>query len=514
MYLMAVDLGSTSIKAVIFDYSGNMISAGRRRTKVTYRKEGGKTHAFWMPDDLWERVSGSIRDALSYIDDPCSIKAVSVTGFACDGVPIDGKGDWIYPFISWHDSCTIEQFEWLSHYHSFEEIYLINGQRPWNLNTIFRNLWVKQNLPEIYKKIYKWLLIEDYINFKLCGKIATDYSLASTTLVFDQKKLDWSEKLFNIFGINMNIYPDAYPSSTYLGGVSREASKKTGLKEGMPVILGGLDGLCGVYAAAGDQHRDLVGVVGTYEHYHKCLDRPILKKEGLRSTIICQAHVIKGKYDIYGVSVSSGILEWFRENFAGMEEQEAEKMGSNIWDILMQDAERSEQGANGVFMLTDIFGSTCPVQDNYSRGAFIGISSTSKKSDFIRAALEGINYKGFELYETISKYTETSGEKIIVTGGAVRNELWMQMKADMCGKIVEVPEIEESTPLGAAMCAGIGVGVYKDFSHAYKSIKKPSKFYYPDSKRHKKYMEYYKKVYSRIYKVLKSINHYISTSIP
>jgi len=117
-------------------------------------------------------------------------------------------------------------------------------------------------------------------------------------------------------------------------------------------------------------------------------------------------------------------------------------------------------------------------------------------------------------YETISKYTETSGEKIIVTGGAVRNELWMQMKADMCGKIVEVPEIEESTPLGAAMCAGIGVGVYKDFSHAYKSIKKPSKFYYPDSKRHKKYMEYYKKVYSRIYKVLKSINHYISTSIP
>ncbi|MCK5567970.1 MAG: hypothetical protein KAI62_08650, partial [Actinomycetia bacterium] len=356
----------------------------------------------------------------------------------------------------------------------------------WNLNTIFRNLWVKQHLPEIYKKIYKWLLIEDYINFKLCGIIATDYSLASTTLMFDQKKLRWSEKLFKLFDIRIDIYPDPKPTGTYLGEVDQKAAKVTGLKQGTPVVLGGLDGLLGVYAAAGDQSDSLVGVVGTYEHYHKCLEKPILRKEGLESTIICQAHVIKDKYDIYGVAVSSGVLEWFKDNLAAQEDREAKESGRNIWEILMEKAGNVSMGSGGIFMLTDIFGSTCPIQDNYSRGAFIGVSSRSKKEDFIRALMEGVNYKGFELYETIRKYTETSDKKVIVTGGGVRNKLWMQMKADICGKIIEVPEVEETTPLGAAMAAGIGIGVYKDFKDAYERVKKPSKSYYPDEAKHEK----------------------------
>ena len=102
---------------------------------------------------------------------------------------------------------------------------------------------------------------------------------------------------------------------------------------------------------------------------------------------------------------------------------------------------------------------------------------------------------------------------MIVTGGAVRNKLWMQMKTDICGKIIEVPEVEEATPLGAAMAAGIGIGVYKDFKDAYERVKQPSKLYYPDGKKHKKYQECYREVYSKIYGALKDVNRYISTRI-
>jgi len=511
MYLMAVDIGSTTIKSVIFDYEGNIISEGRRKTEVFYKEASGKKFAFWMPDNIWNNVCGAIRDSVDKIPEAKLVKSVTITGFACDGVPIDKKGNWIYPFISWHDSRTIEQVEWLKKNINFEEIYLINGQRPWPYNTILRVLWVKLHLPDIYKKIHKWLLIEDYINFKLCGVAATDYSLASTTLVLDQENLEWSGKLFSFFGMEKSIFPEPKPSGTFLGEVSDSASADTGLAQGTPVILGGLDGLCGVYAAAGDQQENLVGVVGTYEHYHKCLDKPVLNKEGLDLSMVCQAHVIEGKYGVYGVAVTSGVLEWFKDNFCNEELAEADKTGKNIWDILMARMEKSGIGANGIFMLPDIFGSACPVQDNYSRGIFMGIPSTAKKEDFLRAVVEGISYKGVELYDAIKKYTRSKDKKVILTGGATRNESWMQIKADMFGKLIEIPEIEEATPLGAAMIGGIGVGVYKNFKDAFSRMKRTVKKYYPDEKRHKTYIDYYENIYKKIYPACKDINTVISS---
>lgn len=524
MYLLAIDIGSTTIKAIIYDYNGNIVASGRRKTQVFFKEEKGKRFAFWMPDNIWNSVCDSIKDALRGVGDSRNIKALTVTGFACDGVPIDENGNWIYPFISWHDTRTIEQLEWLEKNISFEKIYSINGQRPWVHNTILRTLWVKENLPNVYNRIYKWLLIEDYINFRLCNVIATDYSLASTTLVFDQQKLVWSKDLFDFFDIKTEIYPEPKPSGTYLGEVTLEASKATGLKEGTSVILGGLDGLLGVYAAAGDQGENLVGVVGTYEHYHRCLDKPVLRKEGLDASIICQAHVIKNKYGVYGVAVSSGVLEWFKDNLCGEEKIEAENTGKSIWEILMEKATRSKVGAGGVFMLPDVYGSACPIQDNFSRGVFLGISSLTNKEDFIRAVVEGLNYKGFELYSVIRDYTapwssentskkKKDYEKVIVTGGATRNSFWMQNKADIYGIVVEVPEIEEATPLGAAMVAGIGIGVYKDFKDAYEKVKKPSKEYYPNNENHKKYIEYYENVYKKLYKSCRELNRYISTRV-
>lgn len=513
MYLLSIDIGSTTIKSAVFDLEGNLVSIGRRKTEVFHKEENSARYAFWMPDNIWKQVCKAVQESLNKISDIKLIKSVTVTGFACDGVPLDKEGNCLYPFISWHDTRCVEQIEWLEKNVDLEEIYNINGQKPWIHNTILRNIWVKKHLPDVYRKIYKWLLIEDYVNYKLCGVMATDYSLASTTLVFDLKSLNWSERLFDIFGINMNIYPQPKPSGTLIGTISASAARETGLAFGTPVVIGGLDGLCGVYAIAGDQQENLVGVVGTYEHYHRCVDSPILNKKGLDSSIICQAHVIKDKYGVYGVAVSSGVLEWFKDVFCVDEEKQAKRIKKNIWEILMKKAGNSRIGSNGVFMLPDIFGSACPVQDNFSRGVFLGMSSTSKKEDFIRAVIEGLNYKGFELYDAIKNYTRSTGEKVIITGGATRNEFWMQLKADMLGMVIEVPQLEEATPLGAAMIGGIGIGVYKNFEDAFKKVKRDIKTYFPDGKNHEIYVKHYKDVYKKIYPSCKKINTYISRNL-
>ena len=513
MYLLAIDIGSTSIKSVIFDYEGNTISIGSQKTEVFFKKEGDKEYAFWMPENIWDSVCKAIKQSIVKISNPKLIKSISVTGFACDAVPIDNEGNWLYPFMSWHDTRCLEQLEWLAGKIDLKEVYLITGQKPKHNHTAFRNLWIKQYKPEIYKKIYKWLSLEDYINYRLCKVAATDSTIAATTLLFDLKNLRWSKKMFDLFDLEMGQYPDLKRNGSFLGEVSKTAANESGLICGTPVILGGVDAKCGVYAASGVQQKILVGIIGTYEHYHKYLDKPILKKEGFDSNIICTPNVIEDKYSMRCAFVSSGVYEWFKNTFYSERIQRSGEHDNNNWDLLMEKARKSGIGSKGVFMLPDIFGSICPVQDYCSKGVFVGISDRTKKEDFLRAVLEGLNYKGLEIYNVLKNYLDIENdEKVIVTGGATRNKLWMQIKADMFGKVIEVPLVE-ATALGAAMLGGIGIGVYKDFEDAFLRIKRNPKYFYPDEKNHKTYINYFEKIYRRLYKTFKEINTVITNEV-
>lgn len=513
MYLLAIDIGSTSIKSVIFDYEGNTVFKGSQKTEVFLKKEDNNDYAYWMPENIWESVCKTIKQSITKISDPKLIKSVSVTGFACDAVPIDREGNWLYPFISWHDKRCLEQLEWLAGKIDFEDVYIITGQKPKHNHTAFRNLWIKKYKPEIYKKIYKWLSLEDYINYRLCKVAATDPTIASMTLLLDLESLKWSKKMFDIFDLEMDQYPDLKKSGTFLGEVSKTAANDSGLACGTPVILGGVDAKCGFYAVSGVQQKNLVGIIGTYEHYHKYLDKPILKKEGFYSNIICTPNVIKEKYSIRCAFFSSGVYEWFRNTFYNERVSGSGEYDNNNWDNLERKAKESSIGSNGIFMLPDIFGSICPIQDYCSKGAFIGISDKARKEDFLRAVLEGLNYKGLEIYNVLKNYLDIDNdEKIIITGGAARNKLWMQIKADIFGKVLEVP-LAEATALGAAMLGGIGIGVYKDFKDAFLKIKRYPEYFYPDERNHKTYINYFEKVYKRLYKTLKEINKVITNEV-
>ena len=189
MYLLGIDIGSTTIKAVIFRYNGNLVSMGRRETKLFVNNE----EYFWKPEDIWQAVCESIKEAIANIEKPEQIKAVAVSGFGQDAVPLDKQGKCLYPFISWHDKKTGEQMNELLTKIGDREIYNISGAKPWHIHTIYRIMWLKKHEPSIYKKVFKWLPITDYINYKLCGSILTDFSEASTTSLLDQSDLNWSK---------------------------------------------------------------------------------------------------------------------------------------------------------------------------------------------------------------------------------------------------------------------------------------------------------------------------------
>ena len=159
-YLMGIDLGSTSLKAIVYDLDGNMVAQGSRPTEK-HNPEDHPEWTVWLPENIWGNAAEAVREAVSQLDNPSDIKGVAVTGMGMDGVPMDADGNWLYPFISWHDNRTEPQLEWWKENVGLDK-YSINGNPGWAMNSALRMLWVKEHEPEILAKTHKWLLIEDF----------------------------------------------------------------------------------------------------------------------------------------------------------------------------------------------------------------------------------------------------------------------------------------------------------------------------------------------------------------
>jgi len=275
-YLLGVDLGSTSLKAVIYDLQGNAVASGSRLTERFHPSAEHPEWTVWQPEQIWGGAAAAIRDASGALDDPRQIKAVAVTGMGMDGLPVDENGQWLYPFISWHDPRTAPHLKWWQENIGAERVFSIGGNPLWPINSALRILWMAEHEPGILARTDKWLLIEDFLNFMLSGRRATDYSMASCTLLFDQRKLDWSEELLEASGIDRRLMCDAYPSGTVLGEVGATAAQATGLPQGTPVVLGGHDHLCGGLPVGAFRPGVVLDVTGTWEIVETATAKPVL----------------------------------------------------------------------------------------------------------------------------------------------------------------------------------------------------------------------------------------------
>jgi xylulokinase len=505
-YLMGIDLGSTSIKAVVYDLAGNIAASHSVPAEIKHLDSDHPTWAFWDPDTVWNSTITVINKVLDEIGKAADIKGIAVTGLGMDGVPLDQDGQWLYPFISWQCTRTEPQSRAFSQKFGAEKIFSISGKQVLHIDTIYRLIWMQENHPEILAKTDKWLLIEDFINFMLCGRQATDYTMASCTSLFDQNTMKWSDTLFESAGLDMTLFPEVLPSGTVLGGVTKKAARTTGLQEDTPIILGGHDYICASLAVGAFVPDVIMDVTGTWEIIVRTLPRFTINKEIFAAGINVEAHVARDAYLLAGYSPSALMLEWFRDNYAFEEKETENRTGKQDWEPLMETAATAPCGSNGVFFLPHLAGAGTPDIDSRSLGAFIGLSPTTDKGCMLRAIIEGLDYQFKDILFSFEQALPGGIQKIIAVGGAVRNQLWMQNKADVTGKIIEVPALEEATTLGAALLAGIGTGLYKDEQDAYQRTYKKGRIYEPDLNCQKEYEDYYQ-IFKKLYPSLKEVNH-------
>ncbi|MEJ2163928.1 MAG: FGGY family carbohydrate kinase [Desulfobacterales bacterium] len=505
-FLLGIDLGSTSTKAVAYDLAGNIAASHSVPAEIKHLDSEHPAWAFWDPEIVWHSTITVIKNVLHRIGNAADIEGIAVTGMGMDGVPLDQTGQWLYPFISWQCTRTEPQSRAFSRQFGAEKIFAVTGKQVLHIDTIYRLIWMKENHPEILAKTDKWLLIEDFVNFMLCGRQATDYTMASCTSLFDQQTLNWSDELFDSAGLDKGLFPQAMPSGTVLGGVTQKAADQTGLKEGTPIVLGGHDYICAGLAVGAFVPEVIMDVTGTWEIIIRSLPRLVLEKEIFEAGINVEAHVAKNAYLLAGYSPSALMLEWFRDNY-GFEEKEIEnRTGKRDWESLMEKAAEAPCGSNGVFFMPHLAGAGTPDIDSRSLGAFIGLSTAADKGCMLRAIIEGLDYQFKDILLAFERALPGGIQKIVAVGGAVRNQFWMQNKADVTGKVIEVPALEEATTLGAAMLAGIGLGLYQDERDALQRTYKEGRIYEPDLNRQGEYDDYYR-IFKKLQPSLKEVNH-------
>jgi xylulokinase len=511
-YLAGVDLGSTSLKSVIYDLSGTVVASGSRPTERFHPDTAHPDWTVWDPAQIWGGAAAAVGDAVAKLDDPRQIAAVAVTGMGMDGVPVDDTGKWLYPFISWLCPRTEPQRQWWEKTIGTEKTFSIGGNNLWAFSTALRLLWMAEHEPGILRRTCKWLLIEDFLNFMLCARSATDYSMASCTLLFDQRTRGWSKEMLGLAGIDGSLLCDPFPSGTVLGEVTRAASAATGLPEGTPVVLGGHDYLCGALPVGALAPGVFLDVSGTWEVVQATTPAPVLTPELQRIGATVECHVARDQYSVMGAAISAEMLEWYRREFGFEARAKAAARGCVDWETLMEEAAASPVGSRGVMFLPHMGGAGCPVVDARSRGAFAGLGATATRGDMLRALIEGLDYQFLDIVGEMKRNLGLDVRTLVVAGGAVRNEFWMQNKADVIGRSIEVPDVEDASPLGAAMLAGIGVGIYRDEKDAFEQVRKPGRTYHPDPRVTARYAELFP-VYKSLYPALKPVNRAVSDQL-
>ncbi len=502
--LLAVDIGSTNVKALLFDEGGSELFSESVAMKDFYADKEAEKLAYCDPEVLYADIVRMIRKIADAAAGEYETAAVSVTGMGGDALPMDKNGDALYPFISWKCRRTMDAYRELGSRMGFERYFMVSGLQARPMDTVFKMMWMRENEPTIYGKTAKWLFIEDYIVYKLCGNVCTDRSIASISGLYDIAAGRWSDEIASYARLDTTKLPPLVRGGEAVGRVSRQAAGETNLKQGLPVVQGGWDIQCAALAMGAVSKNAVVDTMGTWETVNIVQDRPVLTGEFYSKGFNVCAHVAEGLYTYPVFLLSSGIVEWYMKN-----NYPADGNGERDYASFLKDIRKSETGAGGVVFLPHIAGSNFPDVDPGSRGAFAGITEQTKKEDFSRAVIEGLTYMSAQVVCECESIIKSRLDHIAVTGGGTRNGEWMKIKADVLGKSVFVSKMAEDSARGAAMLAGIGCGVYAGVQDATGKVGVHCKPQEPSPESNLIYRRYLD-VFEKMYDALKGINSDIS----
>jgi len=455
-YLLAHDLGTSGNKATLFDVDGTMVAS---RTSAYETNFFNTNWAEQSPADWWRAVCDSSQGLLTDVD-AGDVAAVALSGQMMGCLPVDKEGRPLRPSIIYCDQRATAEADRLIETIGPEAFYAIVGHRVSASYSIEKLMWLKANEPEVYGATACMLNAKDYVNYRLTGRIATDFSDASGTNAFDLNTFAWSEPVLAAAGVDAAMLPDPCASTDVLGTVTAAAAKATGLKEGTPVAVGGGDGSCAAVGVGCTRPGMAYGYVGSSSWIAMASEKPIVDEQ-MRT--MNWAHVVPGYLHPAGTMQTAGAAyQWARNQICLAELAEADARGVSAYELIDEQIAQSPPGANGLVFLPYLLGERTPWWNPNARGAFVGLTLAHTRGDILRAVLEGVTYNLCIIADILRSHVPF--DSLTVIGGGAKSPIWRQMMADVTGcRVQKLSVLEEATSMGAAVTAGVAAGVFGDF---------------------------------------------------
>ena len=502
-YLLGVDVGTTSIKVAIIDKDANLLGI----SSSSYRLITPKPDYVQIDtEDMWEAYLKCMRLLFEGKGiDPGKIAGIGISSL-CPGLSVFGEdGEILVDPIIYSDRRSTKEAEIILDAVGEKKLFEITANKCMSgAHSGTSMLWIKRNLPDIYEKTKYFGHVNTVMAQKMTGNYAIDYSNASYTNLFETAKGhdgQWSDYLCERIGIPKEKLPPLMDSADVVGGLINKEMIRMGIPEGTPVVIGGADTPCATLAAGVKKNGDACESVGTTDVLTICVDKP-----NFDESFINRCHVVRGTWIYQGaMSYTGAAYQWFRDKFCSDMNERAAGSNRNAFMLMNEEAAQSEPGAGGVVFLPYMQGERSPVWDSYARGVFFGVSLRSSRKDFNRAVMEGCGYGLRQLCEIAERVTGHRMTGFSSIGGGAKSELWAHIKADITGKDIEILDMNDTAPVGAALLAGVGAGIYKDAVEASDKVKKTVYKVIKSSDENKDAYEKGYQVYTHLYPRIKDL---------
>ncbi len=486
MYYIGVDLGTSSVKLILMEKTGNIVNTVSKSYPIEFPKPGWSQQ---NPYDWYDSVCEGIRELVKDYN-AGEIAGISFGGQMHGLVILDDKDKVIRPAILWNDGRTTKECEYLNNVIGKDKLTEYTANIAFAGFTAPKLLWLKENEPENFGRIAKIMLPKDYIAYRFTGVHCTDVSDASGMLLLDVKKRDWSEEMIKICGITRQQLPKLYESYEKVGCLTKEAAKALGLSEGVIVAAGAGDNAAaavGTGTVGSGRCNISLGTSGTI----------FISDEQFRvddnNALHSFAHA-DGNYHLMGCMLSAASCNgWWMDGILKDSDYKAAQ------ECITEDM----LGNNHVYFLPYLMGERSPHNNPMARATFTGMTMDSTRTDMTQAVLEGVAFAIRDSFE-VAKELGINITETKMCGGGAKSGLWCQIMANVLGIKVKLLKSEEGPAMGAAMLAMVAAGEYKSVQEAADSIVSVCKTIEPQKAIADRYNSRYN-TFRQIYPALKPV---------
>jgi xylulokinase len=501
MYLLGIDIGTSSTKVLLLQSDGLIVDAMERLYDFEIPQNG------WTEQDpalWWNAVKQIIPELIKkHKIKPHDIKGIGIAGQMHSLVMLDRDGKVLRKAILWNDQRTEKQVNEINNLVGAKRHIELTSNPPLTGFTAPKILWVRENEPELFSKCHKILLPKDYIRYELTGEYVSDVSDASGMGLLNVRERTWSKEILEDLEIDPELLPDLVESVEISGYLTEQIASELSLIPGIPVVGGAGDNAAAAIGVGVIKDGTGFTTIGTSGVVFVHSSEPSTDAEG-RVHTFCSA--VPNEWHLMGVTLAAGSsLEWFRNRFCQAEQEIADQRGVDVYQVMDEMAESVQPGSDKLLFLPYLSGERTPHLDPNARGVFFGLSTIHEKAHLIRSVLEGV---AFSLNDCLSVLRDLNvdAELMMLTGGGAASPLWQKIIADIFDCTMNTCKSNQGPSLGAAILAGVGAGIFTDLDDGCRKVIQLKNTIKPtESDFYKNYYQVYQEIYPALKKQYESL---------